>query len=50
MVGDVVVMYKGIKYWYGVIKDSWFEYLVIIVGNLEFLEFVIDELYEGLEN
>lgn len=43
--GNVIVIDKGVKYWYGVKKDFEFVYIVIIVGKSEFYEVVSDEEY-----
>lgn len=48
----MVIIFKDVKYWYGVMKDSWFVYLVILInvelGGMIWLEFVFNEYYNNL--
>lgn len=51
--GDIIIIFVNVKYWYGVKKDWWFSYLVIEVFGVEilneWLEFVKNEFYDSLK-
>lgn len=46
--GDVIVTKDGIKHWHGATKDSWFSHVAITAGTPEWLEAVLNALYDAL--